>query len=90
MKPIITLAAEYGIFPLKINRESQYHTCQVEVDQQYRILQYATEWKLHPELFHKIIDKVRELGIQEQRLWQLMPSVSSGITNIFTIFRLLV
>ena len=63
MKPIITLAAEYGIFPLKINRESQYYTCQVEVDQQYRILQYATEWKLHPELFHKIIDKVRELGI---------------------------
>ena len=63
MKLAIILAAEYGIFPLKINRESQYYTCQVEVDQQYRILQYATEWKLHPELFHKIIDKVRELGI---------------------------
>ena len=63
MKLTIILAAEYGIFPLKINRESQYYTCQVEVDQQYRILQYATEWKLHPELFHKIVDKVRELGI---------------------------
>ena len=28
-----------------------------EADQQSRILQDATEWKLHPELFQKIVDK---------------------------------
>ena len=28
-----------------------------EADQQHRILQNATERKLHPELFHKIVDK---------------------------------
>ena len=26
-------------------------------DQQYRIQQYATKWKLHPELFHKLLIK---------------------------------
>ena len=29
----------------------------IEADQQSRILQDATEWKLHPELFQKIVDK---------------------------------
>ena len=29
----------------------------IEADQQSRILQDVTEWKLHPELFHKIVDK---------------------------------
>ena len=29
----------------------------LEADKQSRILQDATEWKLHPELFQKIIDK---------------------------------
>ena len=29
----------------------------IEADQQSRIFQDATEWKLHPELFQKIIDK---------------------------------
>ena len=29
----------------------------IEADHQFRILQGATEWKLHPELFQKIVDK---------------------------------
>ena len=29
----------------------------IEADQQSRILPVATEWKLHPELFQKIVDK---------------------------------
>ena len=29
----------------------------IEADQQSRILQHATEWKLHPEPFQKIVDK---------------------------------
>ena len=29
----------------------------IEADHQSRILQDATEWKLHPELFQKIVDK---------------------------------
>ena len=29
----------------------------IEADQQSRILQDATEWKLHPELSQKIVDK---------------------------------
>ena len=29
----------------------------IDADQQSRILQDATEWKLHPELFQKIVDK---------------------------------
>ena len=29
----------------------------IEADQQSRILQDPTKWKLHPELFHKIVDK---------------------------------
>ena len=29
----------------------------IEADQQSRILPDATEWKLHPELFQKIVDK---------------------------------
>ena len=29
----------------------------IVADQQSRILQDATEWKLHPELFQKIVDK---------------------------------
>ena len=29
----------------------------IEADQQSRILQDATEWKLHPELFQNILDK---------------------------------
>ena len=108
VKLAIILAAEYGIFALKINCESQKYTYQVEANQQYRILQYATEWKLHSELFDKIVDKFRRLGIdlfatrinrlvrvrafasRTKRLWQLMPSVSSGVTTIFTIFGLLV
>ena len=28
-----------------------------DADQQSRILQDVTEWKLHPELFQKIVDK---------------------------------
>ena len=47
-------------FALKINCVCQQHTYQVkkyrESDQQSIILQDATEWKLHPELFHKIAD----------------------------------
>ena len=35
----------------------------IEVDQQFRILQEATEWKLHPELFQKINDKFGKLDI---------------------------
>ena len=29
----------------------------IEADQQSTMLRDATEWKLHPELFHKIMDK---------------------------------
>ena len=29
----------------------------IEADQQFRILQDATAWKLHPELFQKVVDK---------------------------------
>ena len=29
----------------------------IEADEQSRILRDATEWKLHPELFQKIVDK---------------------------------
>ena len=35
----------------------------IEADQQSTILQDTTEWKLHPELFHKIVDKFRKPGI---------------------------
>ena len=35
----------------------------IEADQQSRILQDATEWKLHPVLFHKITDKFGKPGI---------------------------
>ena len=35
----------------------------IEADQQSRILQDATEWKLHPVLFHKIADKFGKPGI---------------------------
>ena len=31
--------------------------CNIEADQQSRILQDATEWKRHPELFQKVVDK---------------------------------
>ena len=52
MKLAIILPAEYGIFTLKINCGSQQHTYQVST-----MLRDATESKLHPELFHKIVDK---------------------------------
>ena len=35
----------------------------IEADQQSRILPDATEWKLHPELFQKIVDKSGKPGI---------------------------
>ena len=63
MKLAIILTTEYRIFALKINCGSQQQTYQVEADQQSRILQDATEWKLHLEtvemlkLFHEIVDK---------------------------------
>ena len=35
----------------------------IEADQESRVLQDATEWKLHPELFHIIVDKFEKSGI---------------------------
>ena len=35
----------------------------IEADQLSTMLQDATEWKLHPELFHKIADKFGKPGI---------------------------
>ena len=35
----------------------------IEADQQSTMLRDATEWKLHPELFQKIIDKFGKSGI---------------------------
>ena len=35
----------------------------IEADQQSRILQDAIEWKLHPELFQKIVHKFGKPGI---------------------------
>ena len=35
----------------------------IEADQQSIILQDATEWKLHPELFHKIVDEFEKPDI---------------------------
>ena len=35
----------------------------IEANQQSTILQDATEWKLHPELFYKIVDKFGKPGI---------------------------
>ena len=51
---------EYGIFALKINFQSQQHI--IEPDQQSRILNDATEQKLHPELY-KIVDKFGKADI---------------------------
>ena len=36
----------------------------IEADHQSIILQDATEWKLHPELFHKIVDKFGKLSME--------------------------
>ena len=35
----------------------------IEADQQSTLLRDATKWKLHPELFHKIVDKFGKPGI---------------------------
>ena len=35
-----------------------------KVDHESIILQDATEWKLHPELFHKIVDKFGKLSME--------------------------
>ena len=42
----------------------------IEADQQPRIIQGATEWKLHPELFHKIADKFEkpDIGLCASRI----------------------
>ena len=57
---ILLLPSEYGIFALKITWISAAYIPgkdNIEADHQSRILQDATEWKLHPELFQKIVDK---------------------------------
>ena len=58
MRLAIILPAEYDIFASKINCGFQQHTGKnnIEAGQQSR-LQDTTEWKLNPELFHKIVDK---------------------------------
>ena len=60
MKLTIILPAEYGVFGLKkkIMGPSSKHTRSknIEADQQSRILQHATDWKLYPELLHKLVD----------------------------------
>ena len=35
----------------------------IEADHQSRLMQDATEWKLHPELFYKIVRKTRHRSI---------------------------
>ena len=60
MKLAIILPAEYGVFALKkklwvpaVNIPGQNN---IEADQQSRILQHATDWKLCPGLLYKLAD----------------------------------
>ena len=39
----------------------------IEADQQSTMLRDATKWKIHPELFHKIVYKFGKSGIDRYR-----------------------
>ena len=51
MKLVIILP---GIFVSTAHTEVKIN---IEADQQSRILQNTTDWKLHLKLFHKVVDK---------------------------------
>ena len=65
----------------------------IEADQQSRILEDATEWKLHPELFQKLVDKFGKPDIdlfayrinrQLKRYVSLHPEPEAMAVNAFS------
>ena len=66
------------------------HTRYIVAYQQSRILQDATEWKLHPELFHKIFDKFGKPDIDLfvlEPIWYVSwhPEPEAMVINAFSL-----
>ena len=66
----------------------------IDADQQSRILQDATEWKLHPELFQKIVDKfgkpdrdlfASRINKQLKRYVSWRPEPEAMAVNVFSL-----